>query len=120
MPNRNVETELEETEKVSLIARQRGEPSRLLPPGLCPPPSLEVGSEESYSVKEQGIISLWIFSLMVGGEAMGSQCHQPSSSNQSRVYVLVGSTQLTSSTLWGFQHLQNSSKDMAQNIIYSP
>ena len=27
--------------------------------------------------------------------------------------------QLTSSTWWGFQYLQNSSKDVAQNIIYS-
>ena len=36
MPNRNVKTELEETEKVALIARQRGEHSRLVPQGLCP------------------------------------------------------------------------------------
>ena len=28
--------------------------------------------------------------------------------------------QLTFSTWWGFQCLQSSSKDMAQNIIYSP
>ena len=28
--------------------------------------------------------------------------------------------QLTSSTWWGFQYLQNSSQDMAQNIIHSP
>ena len=35
-------------------------------------------------------------------------------------YVLVGGIQLTSSTWWGFQYLQISAKDMAQNIIYSP
>ena len=52
MPNRNAETELEETEKVALIARQRGKRSRLVRKGLC-----QVGgggeggcSEESYSV----------------------------------------------------------------------
>ena len=28
--------------------------------------------------------------------------------------------QLTSTTVWGFQYLQDSSQDMAQNIIYSP
>ena len=44
---------------------------------------------------------------------------QPSGSNQSRVCVLVGSVQLTSSALWGFQYLQNSSKDVGQNIIDS-
>ena len=38
----------------------------------------------------------------------------------SRAYVLVGSMQLTSSTWWRFRYLQNSSKDMAQNIICSP
>ena len=50
----------------------------------------------------------------------GSQRHQPSGSSWSGVYLLVVSIQLTSSTWWGFQYLQNSSKDMAQNIIYSP
>ena len=48
MPNRNAETELKESENVALIARQREEHSRLVPQGLCPPPSLE-GSEEPYS-----------------------------------------------------------------------
>ena len=38
----------------------------------------------------------------------------------SEVYVLVGTIQLTSSTWWVFQSLQNSSKDVAENIIYSP
>ena len=40
MPIINAETELEETEKVVLMARQRGEYSRLVPQGLAPlPPS---------------------------------------------------------------------------------
>lgn len=37
VPDRNSETELGETEKVVLIARQRGEHSRLVPQGPCPP-----------------------------------------------------------------------------------
>ena len=48
MPNRNAETELQETEKVALIARQRREHSRLAPQGLCP--HLGRGGEKSYSV----------------------------------------------------------------------
>lgn len=47
--NRDMETELEETERVALMDRQKGEHSRLVPQVLCPPP-LGVGSEESYSV----------------------------------------------------------------------
>ena len=47
---------------------------------------------------------------MAGGEVIGKQHHQPSGSNWSGVYVLVGSRQLTSPTYWGFQPLQNSSK----------
>ena len=49
---------------------------------------------------------------MVSGEVITSQHHQPSDSHQSGVYVLMGSIQLTSPTWWGFQYLQNSSKDM--------
>ena len=48
-----------------------------------------------------------------------SRLHQAAGSNRSGIYMLEGSIQLTS-TWWGFQYLQNSSKDMAQNIIYSP
>ena len=53
------------------------------------------------------------------------QCHQESMSltfwfQPNWGYVLVGGIQLTSSTWWGFQYLQISAKDMAQNIIYSP
>ena len=47
-----------------------------------------------------------------------SQHHQ-AGSDYSGIYMLEGSIQLTS-TWWGFLYLQNSSKDMAQNIIYSP
>ena len=43
-----------------------------------------------------------------------------SSTSQSGVYVLVGSMQLTSPTWWGCQWLQNSPRNLAQNIIYSP
>ena len=68
--------------------------------------------------KEQGVVSLWTFFRPAGGEVMESQHQQPSGSNRSGVYVLVGSRQLTSSTWCGFQYLQNSSKDVAQIIIY--
>ena len=44
---RKVETDLKETEKVALIAKQRGEHSRQVPQGLGPPGG---GSEESYRV----------------------------------------------------------------------
>ena len=35
MLNRNSDTVLEETEKIALIARQRGEHSRMVPQRLC-------------------------------------------------------------------------------------
>ena len=83
-------------------------------------PTLE-GVVRSLTVfKEQGVISSWTFFWLVGGEVIGTQHYQPSGSNRSGVSVLVGSVQLTSSTWWEFQYLQNSSKEMAQNIIYSP
>ena len=66
------------------------------------------------------VISSWTFFWLVGGEVIGSQCHQPSGFNWPGVYLLVRYTQLTSSIWWGFQYLQNSSKNMAQSIIYSP
>ena len=66
------------------------------------------------------VISSWIFFWMVGGEVTGNQHHRPSGSSWSGVYVLVGNIQLSSFTCWGFQYLQNSSDDMAQNIIHSP
>ena len=63
------------------------------------------------------MISSWTFFSMADGEAIRSQHHQPSVSNLSGVCLLVGSKQLTSCIWWQFQYLQNSSKDMAQNII---
>ena len=62
------------------------------------------------------MVSLWTFFQLVGGEVIGSQQHQRSSSNWPVGYVLVGSIWLTSSTWWGFQGLKNCSKDMAWNI----
>ena len=58
--------------------------------------------------------------LVAGGEVIRSQHHQPSGSNWLGVYRLVSSMQLTSPTWWGFQYLQNRTKNMAQGIIYSP
>ena len=57
---------------------------------------------------------------LVDGEVIGSQYHRAPSVNLSGVHVLMGNIQLTSSTWWRFRYLQNSSKDMAQNIICSP
>ena len=74
-------------------------------------------------VRERGfgcVISSWTFVWLVDGDVIGSQHHQPSGFNCSGVYVLMGSVQWTSSTWWGFQYLQNSSKDMAQSIICGP
>ena len=51
-----------------------------------------------------------------GGEASKSQHCQPSGSSWSGVSVLAGSTQLPSSTRWGFQYLQNSLKHTAQTL----
>lgn len=48
------EPELEEMEQVALAAG-RGDHGRLEPPQLCP----LRGSEESYGVKEQGVIHAW-------------------------------------------------------------
>ena len=77
------------------------------------------GSEESQCSKSRATSS-WTFFWLVGGDVMESQHHQPSGSNWSGVCVLVGSMYLTSSIWWGFQYLLNRSKDMAQNVIYSP
>ena len=56
------------------------------------------------------VIRLWIFFWLVDGKVIWSQ-HQLSGSNQSGVYMLVGSM--------GISVLQNSSKDMVQTTIYS-
>ena len=47
------------------------------------------------------MISLRTFFWLAHSENTGHQCHQPSSSSQSGVYMLVGSTQLTSPTWQG-------------------
>ena len=85
------------------FARQRG---RLMPSRLCVSPG--GGSEESMKFKEQGVVNFWKLFWLVGGEVIRSQHHQPSAG----VYMLVGSMQATSPTWWGFQYLQNSSKDV--------
>ena len=51
--------------------------------------------------KEQGVNLSWTCFLLVSCELIGSEHHQPSGSNQSGAYVLVGSIQLTSFTWWG-------------------
>ena len=56
------------------------------------------------------MISSWIFFWLVSGEVSESQHHQPSGSNWSAVYMLVGSIQLTPPSWWACQYLQNSSK----------
>ena len=116
MPNRNTETELEEMEEATLIASQRGEQSQSS--RTVPPQPLEGVVRSLIVCEEQGVISSWTFSWLVGGEVIGSQHHQPGS-NWSSVSGLMGSIELTSSTQWGLQHLQSSSEDMAQHIIYS-
>ena len=65
------------------------------------------------------VISWWTFFRWIGDEVIKSQHHQPPGSSRSGAYVLVASRQLTSSIWWGFRSLQNSSKDLAQNIISS-
>ena len=51
---------------------------------------LEAGSKESYSVEGAGSDQL-LEVFLIGGEIIGNQCHQPSGSNRSGVYMLVGS-----------------------------
>ena len=104
--------------KLYCFARQKGPQQANALKMVCP--ALE-GVVRSLTVfKEQGVVSSQTFFWLVGGEATGNQHHQPSGSNWSGVYVLVGSIELTSSTWQRFQYLQNSSKDMAENITYSP
>ena len=58
---------------------------------------------------QKGMISLWTFFWLAGGEVSGSQ-HQPSGSGWSGAYVLVSSMQLTFCAWCGFQYLTNSSR----------
>ena len=55
---------MEETEKVVLIARQRGEHSRLVPQGLCPP--LEGVVRGRRVLEELGIIKFMDI-VLIGG-----------------------------------------------------
>ena len=65
------------------------------------------------------VISSWTFFWLVRGEVIGSHHNQSSDYNQSEIFA-CGKVQFTSSAWWGHRYLQNSSKDMAQNIIWSP
>ena len=60
-------------------------------------PALEeaVGSH----IVSKGMTGSWTFFRYVGGEVIGSQHHQPSGSNLSVGYVLVGSIWLTSTEM---------------------
>lgn len=84
----------------SLNCQAKREHSRQVP--LRPVPPLEGVVRSLTGFEEQGVVSSWTHSCLVGGEVIGSQLLHPSGSNQSEVFVLVGSTQLTSSTWWGF------------------
>lgn len=55
--------------------------------------------------------------LLLGGEVIRSQYHQPGSSQSWRGLPACGQHTVTSSTWWRFQY---NTKDLAQNIIYSP
>ena len=57
---------------------------------------------------------------MAGGEVIWSHNQQPSASNQVRVYVPVGSIQLTFSAWLGIQYLHRSSKDLVQSVKNPP
>ena len=62
MPNRNAETELEETEKKSFNCQMKREHSNQMPQGLSvPSPSPLRGSEESPSVQGTGCDQLMDF-----------------------------------------------------------
>ena len=120
MPHRNAETELEETEKVALRARQRAEYSRLATQGLGPTPS--EGLVRSLTVfEEQGVISSWWVARSLG--VSGINLLVPTGLGSTCVCVW-GGQHTVDLFHWGWgvgglQHLQNSYKDMAQNINYS-
>ena len=67
-----------------------------------PPPTLEGVVRNLIVFEEQGVISSWMFSWLVGAEVVGNQHHQLSHSSRSGVCVLMGSTQLTSPPGGGF------------------
>ena len=96
-------------------ARGPGSSKALNSPVVSRERLLKVGVRERVA---GSMISSWTFFCLVGCEVIRSPHHQPSGSNLSGVSVLVGGMQLTFSSWWGFQNLQNSSMDLAQNIIY--
>ena len=67
--------------------------------------------------KEQGVINLWTFFQLVE-MVVTSQHHQPSGSNWSGVCVLVAN--IVNFFNLGSSVSQESSKDMAQNVICCP
>ena len=97
----------------------KGRYSRQMVSRLCP--TLEGLLRSLMLFKEQGMISLWTFFWFFGDEVIKESASSASGFNCTGVSCMLGgSLELTSSTWWGFQNLQNSLKDMAQNIIYSP
>ena len=105
---------------VYIVGRQARSPGSLYFRGLNSPKSCrERFLKTRWGKKLCGICDQqWTFLWLFGAEVIGSQHHQPLGP-KSRVNVFVGSIQLTSSTWWRFQYLQNISKDMVQNIMYS-
>ena len=71
------------------------------------------GSCEVYDQLVDSLLTGWWW----GNRESTSSIFWPQGSD---VFMLVGLIQLTFFTWWGFQYLQNSSKYVAQNIIYSP
>ena len=81
------------TERALLFCQQKGSQLTTLKT-VCP--ALEPVVSSLIVFKEQGVISLWMFFWLTGGEVMGSQHHQPSGSNRPGVRMLVGNVQCTS------------------------
>ena len=114
---------LHEVQRSSLIALSgQGGHINLKPSRLCVPSG--AGSEVSYNVQgapcgQLGDVLLICWWWDSWESASSTFWFQPAW-GLSEVCVLVGSTQLTSSSLWGHQNLENSSKDMTQNIMCSP
>ena len=100
-------------EKNSFIALPgKGGYNELMPSELCVQPG--AGREKFHSKWfKDGVISSWTLCSVVGSEVSGSQHHQPSGSEGSGVYMLLGSMLLTPPTRQGFQYLHDSSKTLS-------
>ena len=81
------------TERALLFCQQKGSQLSALKT-VCP--ALEGVVSSLILLKEQGVISLWMFFWLTGGEVIGSRHHPPSGSNRPGVSELVGSVQSTS------------------------